>query len=190
MRNILKMKKKNNLYLGLVHYPVYNKFKDKVTTSITNLDIHDISRSCRTYDIAQFYVINPLPTQEKILNRILKFWASDIAGKYNSDRVDALTLVKYADSIETAVQSIKNQEGRCPKVITTTAAQMDKQISFQKVCLISEPILLLFGTGNGLTNEIHNNAHFILEPIKGGSYNHLSVRSAAAIVLDRLTSEK
>ncbi|MCK4696288.1 MAG: RNA methyltransferase, partial [Candidatus Cloacimonetes bacterium] len=32
---------------------------------------------------------------------------------------------------------------------------------------------------------------YILKPIKGvGNYNHLSVRSAAAIVLDRLTSEK
>jgi hypothetical protein len=43
------------------------------------------------------------------------------------------------------------------------------------------------GTGWGLTEECFSAADFILEPIAGnGSYNHLSVRSAAAIMLDRL----
>ncbi|MFC1887907.1 RNA methyltransferase [Candidatus Cloacimonadota bacterium] len=184
------MKKKNRNYLGLVHFPVYNKFKDTVTTSITNLDIHDIARSCRTFDVKGFYIINPLPTQKKILERILKFWESDIAGKYNSDRVDALQLVHYADSVGSAIKNIKIQEGKRPILITTTAAQRDKHISFREVKLIEEPRLILFGTGNGLTNELHDMADHILEPIEGGSYNHLSVRSAAAIVLDRLTSEK
>jgi len=184
------MKNKNNIYVGLVHYPVYNKFGDRVTTSITNLDIHDISRSCRTFDVSGFYVINPLSTQVKILNRILKFWESEIAGKYNSDRVEALKLVCYADSIETAVQQIKNQEGECPKIITTTATIKDKQITFSKAYQIKESIFLLFGTGNGLTREVHDMSDHILESVKGGNYNHLSVRSAVAIVLDRLTSDK
>ncbi len=36
-----------------------------------------------------------------------------------------------------------------------------------------------------------DNADFFLEPIKGPSdYNHLSVRSAVAIVLDRLLGER
>jgi hypothetical protein len=184
------MKRKNNLYVGLVHYPVYNKFNEIVTTSITNLDIHDISRSCKTFGVARFYVINPYPTQQKILNRILKFWESEIAGKYNSDRVNALNLVFYADSIESATQQIKIQEEECPAIITTTAAQMDKQISFQNAYQIKGPIFLLFGTGNGLTREVHDMADHILEPVKGDNYNHLSVRSAAAIVLDRLSSDK
>ena len=182
--------KKNRIYLGLVHYPVYNKFKDTVTTSITNLDIHDIARSCRTFDVEGFYIINPLPSQEKILNRILNFWESDIAGKYNSDRVDALHLVCYADSVGSAVKKIKIQEGKRPIIITTTAVKRDKQIPFREIRLIEEPKLLLFGTGNGLAKEVHEMADHVLEPIEGGDYNHLSVRSAAAIVLDRLTSEK
>jgi hypothetical protein len=49
------------------------------------------------------------------------------------------------------------------------------------------PFLLLLGTGWGLTEECFESADLILEPIAGaGQYNHLSVRSAAAIMLDRL----
>ena len=49
------------------------------------------------------------------------------------------------------------------------------------------PVLLLLGTGWGLTQEVFAQAEAILEPIQGcGAYNHLSVRAAAAIMLDRL----
>jgi len=49
------------------------------------------------------------------------------------------------------------------------------------------PFLILLGTGWGLTDEILARSDYILEPIEGDSdYNHLSVRSAAAIILDRL----
>jgi hypothetical protein len=47
--------------------------------------------------------------------------------------------------------------------------------------------VLVFGTGWGLTEEVLGRADDLLEPILGtGAYNHLSVRSAAAIILDRL----
>lgn len=50
-----------------------------------------------------------------------------------------------------------------------------------------EPHLLVFGTGWGLTPEITERADVIPEPICGPTdYNHLSVRSAAAVILDRL----
>ena len=50
--------------------------------------------------------------------------------------------------------------------------------------------LLLFGTGWGMTNEVMNKADLILEPIRGkAEYNHLSVRAAVAIILDRLFGE-
>ena len=52
-----------------------------------------------------------------------------------------------------------------------------------------EPICLLFGTGYGLVDEIMAEADYTLEPIVGPTdYNHLSVRSAASIILDRLRS--
>ena len=179
-----------NIYLGLVHHPVYNKFGDVVTTSITNLDIHDIARSCKTFGLRKFFVITPLNTQELLLNRILKFWKSDIAKEYNNDRVQALSLIEYAVDIETAVKQISLQEDDC-LVVSTTAARLKQQINIYDLRKLKSPVLLLFGTGNGLTKEIHEQADHVLKPIEGKrNYNHLSVRSAVAIVLDRLSSEK
>jgi hypothetical protein len=49
------------------------------------------------------------------------------------------------------------------------------------------PVILLFGTGFGMTPALLARADFMLPPIFGpGTYNHLSVRAAAGIILDRL----
>ncbi|MCF7858251.1 MAG: RNA methyltransferase [Candidatus Cloacimonetes bacterium] len=179
-----------NVYLGLLHYPVYNKHGDIVTTSITNLDIHDIARSCKTYAIKKFFIITPLESQKLLLNRILKFWKSDIAKKYNNDRVVALSLIEYAADIESAVKKISLQEDEC-LIVSTTAVSLLNQISLNDLKGKNKSVLLLFGTGNGLTKDIHRQADHVLKPIEGkGDYNHLSVRSAVAVVLDRLSSEK
>jgi hypothetical protein len=52
-----------------------------------------------------------------------------------------------------------------------------------------KPVLLLFGTGWGLSREVVAGADVRIEPIRAGAdtgYNHLSVRAACAITLDRL----
>jgi hypothetical protein len=49
--------------------------------------------------------------------------------------------------------------------------------------------LLLFGTAWGLDPTVIDTADYTLEPIRGRTdYNHLSVRSAVAIVVDRLAA--
>ena len=40
-----------DLYVGLVHYPIYNKRMNVIAGAVTNFDIHDISRTCRTYNV-------------------------------------------------------------------------------------------------------------------------------------------
>ena len=51
--------------------------------------------------------------------------------------------------------------------------------------------LLVLGTGWGLTNEVMSACSYVLRPIYGaGEYNHLSVRSAASIMFDRLLGEQ
>ncbi len=52
------------------------------------------------------------------------------------------------------------------------------------------PLFLLFGTGWGLTQEVKDSSDYVLAPIEGKGYNHLSVRSAVAIILDRLLGER
>jgi hypothetical protein len=62
--------------------------------------------------------------------------------------------------------------------------------NFQKgVCKREfECILLLFGTASGLHSSCLELCDKVLCPIEGGTgYNHLSVRSAVAIVLDRIS---
>jgi hypothetical protein len=53
----------------------------------------------------------------------------------------------------------------------------------------NRPSLILFGTGWGLAPAVLDQADAFLAPLRGASpdgYNHLSVRAACAIVLDRL----
>ena len=52
----------------------------------------------------------------------------------------------------------------------------------------NRPVMILFGTGWGFRPEVFDNVDYVLEPILGaGDFNHLSVRSAVAILLDRIT---
>jgi len=49
------------------------------------------------------------------------------------------------------------------------------------------PLLLLLGTGWGLADTLIPSVSRMLAPIEGASdWNHLSVRSAGAVLLDRL----
>jgi hypothetical protein len=49
----------------------------------------------------------------------------------------------------------------------------------------------LLGTGWGLTEAVLSQSDYVLEAVEGqGDYNHLSVRSAAAIILDRLLGHR
>ena len=57
--------------------------------------------------------------------------------------------------------------------------------------LASAVLLVLFGTGWGLEDALIESCDGVLNPIRGADeYNHLSVRSAAAIILDRLFGER
>jgi hypothetical protein len=182
----------NSLYVGLVHYPVFNKNGETIQTSVTNLDIHDIARSALTFGVKTFYVLTPDTTQKDFVHQVIRFWQSDSGQTYNRNRSAALSTIQITDSVESAIQLITMQEEMQPLVISTTARSLENQITFEKVRDFlnqKRPVLLLFGTGYGLTETIHQDADFVLQPVKGiGDYNHLSVRSAVAIVLDRITS--
>ena len=49
------------------------------------------------------------------------------------------------------------------------------------------PCMILLGTGWGLADAVFARSDLVLEPIPGrDDYNHLSVRAASAIMLDRI----
>ncbi len=183
------------IYLALIHYPIRNKLNEEVVTSVTNLDIHDISRSCRTYDVENFYIVTPLKAQIELVNRILGHWSEDKSNAYNPDRSDALKNTFVIESFESAKQAIFDKEQKWPFVVATGAnfknfsgSAADLKVKME---LDNSPILLIFGTGWGLHNNLLEKVDYHLKPLYGASrdgYNHLSVRSAVAIYLDQLKS--
>ena len=98
---------REKVFLGLVHYPVYNKNKDVVATSVTNFDIHDISRTCRTYDISKYFIITPVDAQQELTARILGFWQEGDGIDFNKDRNEAFENTLLASSIEESVKKIE-----------------------------------------------------------------------------------
>jgi hypothetical protein len=181
------------LYVGLVHGPVKNKNGLEITTSVTNMDIHDISRSARTFGAKRYFLITPIVLQKQLVDRILGHWGEDHASDYNPDRAEALSFAKVAESIEKAVNEITELEGERPKIVVTGANfekyDGDAAELIQETLIDNKPIFLLFGTGWGLTASVVESANFRLKPIFGlatDGYNHLSVRSAVAIYLDRI----
>jgi hypothetical protein len=180
-----------DIYLALLHYPVYDKDRKVVTTSITNMDIHDIARSARTYGVKRYFVVTPVRTLQALAEKILDHWQQGYGSVYNETRKDALTLVTLADDLNTTIQAIQQETGERPRLVATSARRGADRVTFAQMRRRVEeegpPVLFLLGTGWGLTEEVLEQADNILEPITGaGAYNHLSVRSAAAILLDRL----
>ena len=182
------------VYLGLVHHPIYNKNNEIVTTAITNFDVHDIARTSRTYDIKQYFIIHPLESQQALAQEILAYWCDGFGGEYNPDRKEALSIVNLVSSIAGAIEHIEKAEGKKPLVVTTDARKYSNTVSYadlrRRLQQEDTPCLVLFGTGWGIEETVMAGFDYILEPIYGpGEYNHLPVRAAVAIILDRLCGE-
>lgn len=181
-----------SLYLALVHHPIVNKRGETITTSVTNMDLHDIARSCRTFGFKNYFIVTPIIAQHELLGKILGHWQTDTANQYNPDRFDALELIQVVSSLELAVQQITAIEGREPLVATTQAKTEQPSGDCQQLLKLAQTqqqaILLVLGTGWGLHADVINKANFRLAPIPAAAdYNHLSVRSAAAIYTSRLS---
>ena len=179
-----------NIYVALTHYPVVNKRGDIIASALTNLDLHDIARAAKTYGVKSYYLVTPLSDQKALANKIIAHWTSGAGAVYNPARRSALELIKVKDSIGDVRDDIKSIEDNYPKTVTTCARSYPANIGYSEIRDIIEcsiPHLLIFGTAWGLAESVISEADYVLEPIAGTTgYNHLSVRSAAAIILDRL----
>ncbi|UCD80344.1 MAG: RNA methyltransferase [Desulfobacterales bacterium] len=178
------------LYVALTHFPVVNKRGDTIASAVTNLDLHDISRAAKTYGAKSFYVVTPLADQKSLIKKIISHWTEGVGAAYNPARRSALDLIRIKDSIADAAEEIESIEKVYPKTVVTCARRHPSSIRFEEfrdVLQLGRPHLLVFGTAWGLAESFISEADYILEPILGRTdYNHLSVRSAAGIVLDRL----
>ena len=184
----------SNLYVGLVHHPIYDKKKEVVATAVTNFDIHDIARCAKTFGVGGFFMITPLESQIQLVQRVVRHWVEGTGAVYNPTRGECLSLVRVARTIDEADQEISNHWQRKVKRVATGATRHPKSVRFEILRELLEdrntPFLILFGTGWGLTQEVKDSSDYVLAPIEGKGYNHLSVRSAVAIILDRLLGDR
>jgi len=184
----------SNLYIGLVHHPIYDSRREVVATAVTNFDIHDIARCAKTFGIGGFFVITPLESQIQLVERILSHWREGAGSVYNPTRKESLSLVRVARTIDEADRAISDLWQKKAKKVATGASPHPENIGFEFFRKLLEdrntPYFILFGTGWGLTKEVKDDSDYVLAPIEGKGYNHLSVRSAVAIILDRLLGNR
>ncbi len=179
-------------YVALLHHPMRDRLGDTVTTALTTLDLHDMARTCRTFGVQRFYVVHPIEPQRAIAERILRHWEGDEAR--HDYRGDALRRVRVVSTLEEASADAAVHAGTRPRLVGTTAKQVAGNIAVSAARALPGPALILFGTGFGMTDALLASADHVLEPVRAGSgasdYNHLSVRSACAILLDRLYGDR
>lgn len=182
---------KPRVFVALVHYPVLNKQGDIVTSSVTTLDVHDISRICRTFAVETFFVVTPLESQHKLVERLVAHWMEGFGSRYNPTRKEALNSTMVVKNIQDAGMAIEEATGSTPKIVVPDAKPFPQSVTYEQARTAFQqdegPFLLLMGTGWGLERHMVQRADMILAPIDGiDGYNHLPVRAATAIILDRL----
>jgi hypothetical protein len=174
---------------ALVHHPVYDKHRKVVATALTNLDLHDIARSTRTYGLAGFLIVHPVEAQRTLAERIAGHWLTEGAER-NNFRKMAIERVKVVADLDAAIAHVTQAAGRRPELVATSARPSARQVGYRALD-VDGPAILVLGTGWGLTEEALAACGHQLAPVQAGSdYNHLSVRSACAIILDRLYGDR
>jgi hypothetical protein len=181
----------SDLFLALLHHPVLDRNGRVVTSAVTSLDIHDLARSARTYDVRAVFLVHPIAEQREFAGSVIDHWKFDYGRSFDSRRREALELVEIVTDLDDAVAACERLAG-CRPLIVHTSARTDGGESYARLRARLEapdapPALILLGTGFGLAPEVLKRADVALAPIRGpGDYNHLSVRAAAAAILDRL----
>jgi hypothetical protein len=186
----------SSLAIALVHHPVLDREGRIITTAITNLDLHDIARSACTYGISDVFIVHPVAAQRELAERVKGHWVGGSGAKRIPTREPAMRLLCIVPALEDVYETLG---GRSSVEVYATTARTDGKVATTfgaargRIGASTVPALLLFGTGWGLSPSLLGGADVLLEPIAGASatgYNHLSVRAACAIMLDRLLATR
>ncbi len=192
-------------YVILAHYPVFDRAGQVVTASIKNLDIHDIARSAATFGVGGAIAVTPITAQRDKVDHIVGAWDDQARREGGGDdhRIGALSRVWAEASLEDALTRVAERHGSAPLVAVTSAERgsggapghpateappLTSASGLHAACVTSpRPLAVVFGTGFGLAGRVIERADFRIGAISGiPRFNHLAVRSAVAIVLDRL----
>jgi hypothetical protein len=184
------------LCLALVHHPVLDRQGAVITTAITNLDLHDMARSARTYGLSDMFVVHPVEAQRQLAERVRDHWLHGSGQRRIPDRAPPMRLLRVVSGLRAAYDELG---GRDAIEVWTTSARRGPGMSCtyeqarERIWGEGPPVMLLFGTGWGLAAGLVDESDVRIEPIRSATetgFNHLSVRAACAITLDRLVGER
>ncbi len=180
------------LHLALVHYPILGRDGAPICTSVTNLDVHDAARAGTTYGTRCVWIVHPYAAQHRFLGRVLRHWREGHGAVSNPTRQQSLAQTRLAWDMGEVAREVEVMDRRPAVLVGTSARPAGRVVSFADLRRRldddpAEPIVLVFGTGSGLHPDLVAEMDLMLEPIYGpGPWNHLSVRAAMGIILDRL----
>lgn len=184
-----------NLAFCLCHYPVRLEDERVGVSSLTNLDVHDIARISRGYGMMNFFILTPLADQRRLLADLLRHWLNGSGARVNPDRAQALQLARPVADFEELERTALEAYGTTPTYVATSALWPEKgepaPLGFAEIRqeLSHAPVIILLGTARGLEMGGLPLNCARMRPLRFLGYNHLSVRSAAAILADRILGD-
>src|SRR5262249_2547124 len=111
------------MFVALLHFPVYNKARQVVATSLTTLNLHDLARLTATYGTPGCYVVTPLQRQRELACQMIVHWTQGYGATYNPTRAEALQPIHVVEHLEAVAQDIGQRVGMDPRAIATDARQ-------------------------------------------------------------------
>ncbi|MCB2153571.1 RNA methyltransferase [bacterium] len=182
------------LHIALVHHPTVDKRGNVAATSVTNLDIHDLSRIGRTYGADGIWIVHPYENMQRYVQKVFGHWKDGWGAAYNVTRKEALEDTYLATDLPELEERMEElYPGKEIVWVATSARKAVNTLSYQEMRdWLDDPddervFVLIFGTGWGLHPSVIQEMDYVLEPIYGPTeWNHLSVRAAAGIIIDRL----
>ena len=145
-------------HILLVHYPVLNRNGKVVTTAVTNLDIHDISRLSKSYGIASYHIITPIELQRELVKKVIGHWTEGWGSEHNPTRSEAFQNTIVTESVAESLKIIRDSEEQEPLVVATSAKKHEHAefVSYTELLKDPRPLVLMFGTGWGMAPSLHN----------------------------------
>jgi len=117
-----------------------------------------------------------------------RYWVEGPWLSYNQERAEGLKRLSVVGSVEELLKNLSSAV--MPLIVGTSARERGlKKITEADVRRIQKqrPVLILFGTGYGLAEETLSFCEAMLPPIEGRTgFNHLPMRVAAGILMDRI----
>jgi tRNA (guanine37-N1)-methyltransferase len=175
------------LTVALVHHPVIDRRGDEIASTVDHFDVMDASRLSLAYPMRRLYVVTPVPAQRDLVERLIRH-GTQAAGR--DELRGEFSKTAWAPDLDAVIAEHERELGVVPTVVATSARGSTRDIGFgalRERLRGGEAFLLLLGKAWGLAPWVLEAADLQLEPIDAGTgFNHLSVRSAMAIAVDRL----